>query len=169
MFKKGIGSAVAMFFFAGIISAAVPACAEEDDHYIQPDDYFISKDAFKDQDYINVALAKMKEAPKKETKSEAKFMQIADGKELWTKNYWKTRKADKADLKLGVVVIMLDAQGEEGDYRAPENKEDARTTSWFIAKITDLSDLYKDFVTVSGGYKVNIDALRVVVKEEPKK
>jgi hypothetical protein len=35
--------------------------------------------------------------------------------------------------------------------------------NWFMAKITDISDLYKGYVTVSGGYKVNPKNLRVLV------
>ncbi len=137
--------------------------AEEDEHYIQWDDYFISKEPYKTQAWMYVKLSKMKTPATVETKNEAEFMQVGDGSEMWTKNYWQTRIATKADLKLGVVVIMLDAQGDEGVYRAPENKEEARTNSWFIAKITDLSDLYKGHLTVSGGYKADPKALRVII------
>ena len=121
MLKKSMIAAVAFVFAL----CAVPAFAEEDEHYIQPDDYFISKDAFKDQDWIHVNLSKMQEAPKKETKGEARFMQVGDGKSVWTKYYWKTRKAVKEDFKIGAVVIMMDVAGDESIYRAPESKDEA--------------------------------------------
>jgi hypothetical protein len=160
MMKKSLFAVLAFVFALSL----VPVFADEDEHYIQPDDYFISKDAFKDQDWVYVFLAKQQEAPKPQTKGEAKFMQVGDGKNVWTKNYWMTRKATKEALKIGTVVIMLDAAGAEDIYRSPESKEEARTANWFIAKITDVSDLYKEYVTVSGGFKVKIDAIRVIVK-----
>lgn len=161
MLKKTVFALCACVFALSL----VPVFASEDDHYIQPDDYFISTEAFKDQDWIRVNLAKQQEAPKKETKGEAKFMQITDGKTVWTKIFWKTRIATKEDLKIGTIVVALDVSGDESIYRAPESKEEARTAPWFMAKITDTSDLYKDYVTVSGGFKVKIDAMRVIVKE----
>lgn len=136
--------------------------AEEDDHYIQSDDYFISKESFKTQAWIYVHLAKMKTPPSVETKNEAEFMRVDDGSEMWTGNYWRTRMASKADLKIGTIVILIDLQGEGGIYRAPEDKEQARTNSWFMAKITDVSDLYKGYLTVSGGYKADPKAIRVI-------
>jgi hypothetical protein len=33
-----------------------------------------------------------------------------------------------------------------------------------MAKITDISDLFKGYVTVSGGYKVKINNLRAITK-----
>jgi len=140
--------------------------AEEDDHYIQPDDYFISKEAFKAQSWIYVYLAKMATPASVKTKNEAEFLQVMDGKKTWTKNYWPTRIAAEADLKIGVEVIILEVAGEEDIYRAPNSKEEARTTSWFMAKITDISDLYKGYVTVSGGYKVSVKGLRVAVNKQ---
>jgi len=139
--------------------------AEDDDHFIQPDDYFISNDDFKSQAWIRVTLAKMKTPPSAATKNEAEFMQVLDGKDIWTKYYWSTRIAGSEELKIGAVVIMLDQSGDEGVYRAPENKDEARQVSWFMAKITDMSDLYKGYVTVSGGYKVDPKAIRVIVKK----
>ena len=86
-----------VFAFCACVFALslVPSFASEDDHYIQPDDYFISTEAFKDQDWIRVNLAKQQEAPKKETKGEGKFMQIVDGKTVWTKIFWKSRESAK--------------------------------------------------------------------------
>jgi hypothetical protein len=154
-----------LFAFTAIIFTANALLAEDDDHFIQGDDYFISKDDFKGQAWIYVALAKMKTPSTPATKNEAEFMQVADGKDVWTKYYWSTSIASNEDLKIGTIVILLDAAGDEGVYRAPENKEEARQNAWFMAKITDISDLYKGHVTVSGGYKASPKALRVIVKK----
>ncbi|PKA17311.1 hypothetical protein [Leptospira haakeii] len=142
---------------------ATGAFAEEDDHYIQPDDYFVSREEYNDQTYINVYIAKeMTPASATKTKGEGEFLQVTDGKKYWTKNFYMTRLATDKDLKLGVKVIMFDMGTEDG-YRAPESKEEARTGSWFMAKITDTSDLFKGIVTVSGGYKIQKNNIRVIV------
>ena len=135
-----------------------------DAQYIQPDDFFISEEPFKGQNWIRVTLAKQLKAPSAQTKSEGQFMQVLDGKEVWTKYYYRTRIATSSDIRMGAVIIALDVCGDEEVYRAPESKEDARTSPWFMAKITDVSDLHKGFVTVSGGYKVSVEALRIQVK-----
>ncbi|MBW0435012.1 hypothetical protein [Leptospira yasudae] len=137
--------------------------AEEDAHYIQPDDFFITKEEFKNQPWIHVHLAKQLTAPSSKTKNEAEFLQVHDGNKVWTKFFYATEIAKQSDLKIGNIVIMADLGTEDG-YRAPESKDEARTCSWFIAKITDVSDLYKGIVTVSGGYKIKVDAIRVSVK-----
>ncbi|PJZ71383.1 hypothetical protein CH373_02470 [Leptospira perolatii] len=134
--------------------------AEEDAHYIQPDDFFITKEEFKVQPWIHVYIAKQTTPPSAKTKNEGEFLQVVDGKKVWTKFYYSTHKAVESELKIGTVVIMADLSAEDG-YRPPNDKEEARTCGWFIAKITDVSDLYKGVVTVSGGYKILVDSLRV--------
>ena len=111
-----------------------------------------------------VRLAKVVTAPTAATKYEGQFMQVHDGKEIWTKNYWKTRIATRADIKLGAVVIMFEGNSRDNVYQAPANKKEARNEAWFMAKITDTSDMYKGYVMVSGGYRVAVDNLRVAIK-----
>jgi len=137
---------------------------QDDDHYIQSDDYFISTEPLKNQEWIYVYLAKMITPPTQKTKGEGEFLKVSDGNKVWTKYYYSTRIATQNDLKLGVEVIVLDRQ-DNGIYRAPENKDEARNSDWFIAKITDLSDLYKGYFTVSGGYKINVRAARIIIKK----
>ncbi|MBM9502270.1 hypothetical protein JWG44_18625 [Leptospira sp. 201903071] len=162
--KKKFHSITAILAFA-ISLTLLPSLlfAEEDAHYIQPDDFFISKEEFKNQSWIYLHLAKQLTPPSAKTKSEGEFLQVHDGNKVWTKFFYSTEIAKQNDLKIGINVIIADLGTEDG-YRAPENKEEARTCSWFIAKITDVSDLYKGVVTVSGGYKIKVDAIRVPVK-----
>ncbi|MDD3045931.1 MAG: hypothetical protein PHF33_10785 [Candidatus Delongbacteria bacterium] len=131
-----------------------------DMHYIQADDWFYSDREF-ESGWMRVELAKMIQAPTPETKNEGKFMDVKDGKEVWTTHYWQTRIAEPSDIKMGAVVIAFDyATG--GVYIRPENQEIARTDDWFMAKITDTSTLYQNVVMVSGGYRVKTDNLRVI-------
>lgn len=136
--------------------------AGEDEHYIQLDDYFISDEPLGQHSWIWVGLAKMVTPPSAATKKEAEFFQVKDGNKVWIKNYWQTRRAQKVELKLGTVVVAFNDHRQDDIYSAPESKETARGGSWFMAKITDLSDLYKGYVTVSGNYKVSPNNLRVI-------
>ncbi|MFB5652762.1 hypothetical protein ACE5IS_19135 [Leptospira wolffii] len=150
-----------LIFFLSLFPLAL--FAEEDAHYIQPDDFFVSREEYKDQTYINVYIAKeLTPASPTKTKGEGEFLQVTDGKKLWTKNFYLTRIATDKDLKIGTNVIMFDMGTEDG-YRPPQSKDEARTGNWFLAKITDVSDMFKGIITVSGGYKIQKEAVRVIL------
>lgn len=135
----------------------------DDAHYIQPDDYFINDRPLGNQSYIYVALAKMVTAPSSSTKDEGEFMKVKNGENQWTNVIWQSRIASRNELKLGMHVIMFHDNHTKEVYQAPRKKDQARNGTWWYAKITDLSDMYKGYVTVSGGYKVGLDNLRVPV------
>jgi len=147
------------------ITLSAPGFAEDDDQYIQDDHYFIASEKFT-QGYISVSLATMKTPATVETKNEAEFTKINSGEDVWTKFYYKTRILKKEEIKKGLEVIIFEGRNDDGVYCAPENKDEALNNSWFMAKITDLSDMYKGYVTVSGGYKVKIDNMRIAVKSK---
>jgi len=138
--------------------------SDADAHYIQPSDYFISEREFPNQGWIHVHLAKVITEPTAQTKYEGQFMKVHDGKEIWTKYYWKSRIATKADIRIGAIVISFDDNIIDNICTAPKNKDDARNGQWFMGKITDTTDLYKGYVTVAGGYKVDIDNIRIPIK-----
>ena len=154
-----------IFTIAIVVCFSIPFVlfALDDAHFIQDDDYFVAKEPYK-QGWIYVELAKMIQPAKPETKNEAQFMTVSQGEEFWTKYFWKTRIATVADCKVGTVVICFNDNVKDDVYWAPENKDSARSGSWFMAKITDMSDLYKGYLTVSGGYKVDKDNIRVTIK-----
>ncbi len=137
--------------------------ANEDRHYIQPDDFFVSEEAMEGRTWIHVNLAKMTVKPSNKTKGEAEFFKIKDGNKLWTKHYWRTRIATPEEMKLGTLVILFEENNLNDIYQAPQDRSNARQDSWFMAKITDKTDLYKGYLTVSGGYKVNPKNIRVII------
>lgn len=143
-------------------SHEVPA-AGEDRHYIQADDYFVSNNPLQGNEWIYVQLAKLTTAPSSATKGEAEFFKVTDGNKLWTRHFWRSRLATTADIKLGAQVIMFEGNNRGDVYDAPSEKASARRDAWFMARVTDVSDTYKGFVTVSGGYKASLDNLRVPV------
>jgi len=138
--------------------------SDADAHYIQPSDYFISDREFPNQGWIYVYLAKVVTAPTAQTKNEGQFMKVHDGKEIWTKYHWKSRIATKADIRIGAIVISFDDNIIDNVYMAPKNKDQARNGQWFMGKIIDTTDLYKGYVTVAGGYKVDVNNIRIPIK-----
>ncbi len=145
-------------------AAPPPQMTGDDDHYIQGDDYFIQKHDLGTRAWMYVILAKVVSPPSGATKGEGEFMQVRDGQNLWTKNFWRTRKAVSSDLRMGTHVICFDSHKVKGVYESPPSKEKARGGQWFYAKITDTSDLFKGFVTVSGNYKVGVNNIRIMVR-----
>jgi hypothetical protein len=136
----------------------------DDAHFIQPDDFFIQRHGLESRTWIWVELAKMATSPNGSTKGEAEFMKIKNGKNYWTGHYWRTRIASQGELHLGMVVIAFNDHQNHGVYQKPERKDRARGGSWFMARITDMSDMYKGYVTVSGNYKVGLGNLRIVLR-----
>lgn len=144
--------------------ASEPAAPGEDDHYIQQDDFFISEQPLGTHEWIYVQLSKMVTPPSSKTKGEGEFFKVTDGNRQWTRNFWKSRIAQAGELRLGTVAIIFEGALRDGVYFAPDAKDNARSGSWFMAKVTDMSDLYKGYLTVSGGYKVSPKNMRVIVK-----
>jgi hypothetical protein len=138
--------------------------AIDDEHFIQKDDFFVSTTALEKNAFIRVELAKMTTEPSARTKWEAEFFKVVDGTSMWGKHFNQSRVARDGDVRLGTVVIVFEGRGDEnGVYTAPELKEEARGGPWFLAKVTDSSDLYRGYVTVSGNYKVSLSNLRVIL------
>ncbi len=146
--------------FCLIIPMAVLA-QDIDSHFIQNDDYFIADKDLEGSSWIYVEVAKMIQAPGPETKGEAKFLVVRDGKEKWTRHYWQTRKVHEEEIKLGLPVIIFNHK-RGANYIPPGDRRAARTRRWFMAKITDTSTIYKGSVLVSGGYTVSTDNLRLI-------
>lgn len=135
-----------------------------DIHYIQPTDFFYMEEPFGNTEWEAVKLGKLVTAPSPETKNQAQFMSVSSGVTEWAKWWAVTRIATRADLQLGTEVIFFDTYGENSVIRAPENNQEARSDSWAISRITDVSELFKGYVMVGGGYKVSEQNLRVIVK-----
>jgi hypothetical protein len=163
--KKNLMTAFLLSVFSCALILTAPVFSQEsddDDHFISPDKYFTANEKLKGA-WMYVNLATMKTPASAKTKNEAEFILIRDGAEIWTKFFWKTRILSEKEIKIGLEVIALEVSDGEV-YRAPENKDEAIHNNWFMAKITDVSDLYKGYVTVSGGYKVKVNNMRVITK-----
>ncbi|HNX37138.1 MAG TPA: hypothetical protein PL124_01920 [Candidatus Cloacimonadota bacterium] len=136
-----------------------------DAQYIQSDDYFMADEAINDdQTYIWVEIGKLRTAATPETKNQAKFFNVRSGREEW-KSWWaKTQIATQSNLVPGTLVIAFNDNNNNDVYEAPESTEEARTGGWFLARITDVSDFFKGYIIVSGGYKVGVNNLRIAIR-----
>lgn len=142
--------------------------AIDDEHFIQKDDYFVSTRALEKSPYVYVTLCKMVTEASPRSKGEAEFFKVADGSNFWSKFYYQSTIAQDGDIKLGTHVIIFEGRRDAGVYQAPETKEEARGHAWFLAKVTDVSDMFRGYVTVSGNYKVSLKDLRIVQKKDVK-
>jgi hypothetical protein len=137
--------------------------SNDDAHFIQSDDYFISNEELGGHSYIYVNLAKMTSPPSSGSKYEGEFMKVSDGQNKWTRHIWQSRIATSSELRIGLHVIAFNDNSRNSIYQAPDKKDRARGGAWFYAKITDISDTYKGFVTVSGNYKVGLNNIRIPI------
>jgi hypothetical protein len=140
---------------------SAPQNVVEDKHFIQTDDFFVSEIPLTDQESIYVNTAKMIKAPSAETNSQAQFKLSRNENVIWTEHYRKTRIAKKEDLKVGREVIFFRTVDDNGHFRAPQNTEEAHNGDWLLSKIEDTSSLSQGVVTVSGGFTVNSNNIRV--------
>ena len=138
-----------------------PQNVVEDAQFIQTDDFFVSEIPLEDQEYIYVNTAKMLTAPSEGSNGQAEFRLSRNEAIIWTEYYLKTRLAKKEDLKVGKEVIFFRTVDDNGHYRAPLNTEEAHSGDWLLSKIEDVSALSQNIVTVSGGYTVNRNNIRV--------
>ena len=134
-----------------------------DQHYISADsEYFVAGEDY-NGGWQWVVLARMIRPASDTTKGEAQFMSLGGnktaGERFWSRYFWKTRVATPGDITVGKVVFCADL-GENDVYRPPHNRREALENRWWMATVTDVSDLYKQEVRV-GDYRVNPNALRI--------
>jgi hypothetical protein len=130
---------------------------DEDEHWFTADDYLVSERPYEGRPRPFIKRAVMMTPPTEGTKSEAHFL-LANGKEMWTANYWRSRVAADADLTLGAMVFCT-----QGGGRAPDSKAHARRLQWVLGPITDVSDLYKGMVAV-GNRNCEVRGLRIPIR-----
>lgn len=145
--------------------------SEHDGHYIPLEAYFISIpldtnfigiDLMAGRDWIYVSPALKESSSFLPNKSKENFIQLSDGKHVWTKFFWKSRIAVKDDLKIGTIVISMEKWGGEY-YVQPDSYEQSSHYLWCMARIIDTNNIDNGYVTVSGPSKVGIKNLRVIV------
>ena len=139
-----------------------------DTHFVDSADFFVRMEDYEGGYGGQVSLARMVRGPTSASNGEAEFLALQQagshqrGQRFWTRHYWRTRAATPQDLRDGTAVVVLDAQ-DQGMYRAPHDRFEALTGSWWIGAITDLAGMFRGEVQV-GDFRVRPDALRVIVR-----
>lgn len=142
----------------------ITAPGAEDPEFVKPEHWLVGTEPLPKEGYSYVRTALAIQPPSPQTKNEGEFLLTHNGERVWTPYAWRTRMATPADIKLGAHVIAFDATEADNVYRAPSSREETLQGNWFVAKVTDTSEAFKGVVTVSGGYRVAVSSLRVIVK-----
>ena len=129
----------------------------KDEHWFTRDDYLVSKLPYDGRPRLWIRRGKMMTRPTAATRSEARFL-LANGEEVWTEHYWRSRVAAASEVAVGTLVFC-----PQGGGRVPANEQSARQTRWVMGAITDASDLYKGMVAV-GHRDCEVQALRVPIE-----
>ena len=135
----------------------------EDRQFLHADHYIVANGGLPEKDWLRAWVAVPIAMPSAATKGEGHFITTSTGGIAWTAHAWKTRLATAADLKVGTFAFVIDHKDDANAYRNPKSRQEALVSPWFVAKITDTGDLFKNMVTVGGQYKANVDAIRVIV------
>jgi len=92
---------------------------------------------------------------------DATFLSLRDGGSVVTQHFYQTRVAQPADIAVGKLVIMPHIN-RNGVYVAPETRDKAHKTRWWLARVSSVASADAGYVIVSGGYKIATNALRVI-------
>jgi len=131
----------------------------EDAHWLQSDDYLISKRAYTGEKLVGLRVAKLTRAPSRPN-GIALFLD-ARGTETETDAFWATRVARPEDLAIDRLALCQ-AGAYDKTASAPASKQASRTGPWILAKVTDTMDLAQGKVSVGdtvcavGGVRVPV-------------
>ncbi len=143
-------------------SSQVPD-AGTDAHFVRVDEYFVMEQPLAAQPFVFASLGKMQTLPSADHNNEGRFLRLVDSQQIWTQYFAKTRIAKSGDLVLDKEVFFLQITDPAGNYRPPQSSAETSGAWWMKARITDMSTKNNGYVKVSGGYNVNLNALRVSV------
>ena len=151
-----VGGAIADSLSQKSAAAAAQAVAE-----FQAGEVLASQDNGKIED-ADFSVAKVLQPASAATKNQAEVIFVSDGKKYWANYVLGSRKADKADFKVGARVLVL-----QGWHNHDEVPADAyRKDRWILGNVTSLEELFKDRVEV-GGNSYHIAFVRIPT--DPKK
>jgi hypothetical protein len=136
-------------------SAALTVEGEEDAHFVQSGHWFAGHNPLPEK---NTAYVQLSVPASPFDGGTGKFMSVYNGVIIDTAHAWQTKIAKKKDVKVGVHVLVPDIK-DGGVYRAPKTRHEALFNRWWFAKVEKKK---KTTVMVSGGYEVNMDALRTI-------
>lgn len=135
----------------------------EDQHWFSDDDYLVAPGGRTSDRVQQTRVAKMTAPPAEGSNGEARFL-VANGRDLWTDTFFRSRVAGRADLGVGALVFCHSSSAHRTTTTAgPRNKQEARNVHWYLGPITDTSDAYKGRISV-GPRSCPIEAVRVPIR-----
>lgn len=99
------------------------------------------------RDDSNYLVAKVLTEPTEGTKNEGEFLFINRGTSRWTPWYFESYKPDPSELELGQKVFVCGNGRTSSSALTADNYRDAW---WYIGRITELDELFKDVVQIDG-------------------
>ncbi|MBW2264475.1 MAG: hypothetical protein JRG91_21120, partial [Deltaproteobacteria bacterium] len=145
---------------AAVIEPVIPTEGDPSDHFLGHGDLFAGKAAYTHGTLYVEPVIEI--APPGST-GKGTFRLVRTGKTLETAHFWKTHKADKGEIKVGVIALVNNRKDDQGIYAAPGTVKQAYDHRWWAARIVSVKPLEpKGFVWVAGGYKVDADAIRIL-------
>lgn len=95
-------------------------------------------------DYL---VAKVLTKPSGSSKNQGEFLFIGNGEKAWTPYFFETRIPNKNELQLGMQVFYC-GWGRSGSKDL--TSDSYRESWWYVGRITDLDELFKDIVIIDG-------------------
>ena len=101
--------------------------------------------------------------PSDQNKMQGQFLQVVDGKQVWTDKWYITRPLGQGEeLRLGQPVLFSDGRLDNKVWFGPASHEVALKARWTFGSVTDLSDLFKGVVHVED-QMVHVNNVRVIL------
>jgi len=98
-------------------------------------------------DDAHYLIAKNLTPPSADTKDEGEFLFVERGSTIWSKWYFDTYIPDKDELELGMEVFFC---GSGRAHFSPLTTSSYREATWYVGRLTDLDELFKDIVYING-------------------
>jgi serine/threonine protein kinase len=128
----------------------------EDPMWFQPDDYLVSRHPYRGERLDELVVAKPLKPPVPAT---ATAFLDANGNELATEYYWRTRAATPDDLAVGALAFCrCEYHATEG--KPPADRTESRMRPWMLGRVTDVTRLDAGEVTIAST-RCAIGAVRV--------
>lgn len=151
----------AIRFLEGDTSPRITKQGKEDAHFLAEEHWFVGNAPLPDKSFLYLDPAVPAKPDKPLEGGEGRFVATNSGKVVLTAHAWQTRKATRADLKKGKLVVAPHVK-EGKIYRAPKTRAEALGNRWWAVKIADTKKLGTGIVGLEGGYEVKTDGLRII-------
>ena len=129
-------------FFAVFLLPLSGLAATEDSHFIAPTEVFVSESS-------NGDYRLGRPLPSQNKGKQWEFRLFNQDRDLWTEHAWRSRLASENELSVGTKVLYIFTRGQDQNrvYLPSRSKQESREGRWEIAKIADLLDIDRGYVT----------------------